>query len=65
MTRLWRCAFEGCLKTSEQRILDGWVNFDLDNEHPGLTGWYCLEHGRAPNAVLVADEDEDDEDEED
>jgi hypothetical protein len=60
MKQIFRCAFEGCPKTTEQRGLDGWTNFDFDHEHPSLTGWYSPEHARALEAVLVNEDDEDD-----
>ena len=51
--RLWRCAFEGCPKTSEQPFADGWA--DLAGWGSGVPdGLYCREHADALEAVHEA-----------
>jgi hypothetical protein len=63
--RIWRCAFEGCHKTSYQPFLDGWVGVA---SFRGLAdGRYCKAHGAAIRALDEAGgfDDLDDEDDDD
>jgi hypothetical protein len=47
---LRRCAFEGCWKTSEHLMLDGWGY--LSDWGPGVPdGYYCREHKEAIEAI--------------
>jgi hypothetical protein len=47
---IFRCAFEGCPKTSEQPGADGWAG--LARWGPGVPdGRYCPEHAAALEAI--------------
>ena len=65
MSKLTRCAFDGCHKTSVNPVEDGWSY--LAEWGPGVRdGFYCKPHVDALEALLVSGElhSDDDHDEE-